>query len=137
MTAVMSRLVIVELLAPTAPVAAWMTSNEPLEERTAGAPLCEVTVPLTVMPAGVVKFESPAVPYRARIMSWAYAAVPAAVLAVVVAFAVAVVDVSISPPAVPQIPEYARITPDESLAPLPPAHEKLYEAASPAVATLV
>ena len=39
MTAVMSRFVIVELLAATAPEAAWITSNEPLDERTAGAPL--------------------------------------------------------------------------------------------------
>src|SRR4029077_5791677 len=62
MTAVESRVVIVELLAPTAPEAAWMTSNEPLAERTPGAPLCEATVARTVIPAGVVKPESPAVP---------------------------------------------------------------------------
>ena len=39
MIAVMSRFVIVELLAATAPAAAWITSNVPLAERTPGAPL--------------------------------------------------------------------------------------------------
>jgi hypothetical protein len=61
-TAVSSRLVIVELFAPIAPDAAWMTSNVPVAERTPGAPLCEETLARTFMPVGVVKLESPAVP---------------------------------------------------------------------------
>ena len=39
-----------------------MTSNVPLAERVAGAPLDEAAVARTVMPAGVVKDELPAVP---------------------------------------------------------------------------
>ena len=62
MMAVMSRFVIVELFAGTAPEAAWMTSNEPLDERTAGAPLTDVIDPSTAMPVGVVKLESPEAP---------------------------------------------------------------------------
>ena len=44
--------------------------------------------------------------------------------AVVVAFAVALVVVSMFEPAPAQMPAYARTTPDESLAPLPPAQLK-------------
>src|SRR4051812_27225881 len=120
----MSRLVIVELFAAIVPEAAWTTSNEPLEERTPGAPLAEDTDALAVMPVGVVKVELPAVPYSARIMSCAYDAVPAAVSPAVVRSAVAVVDVSMLLPVPAQIPEYARMTPDESLAPFPAAHDQ-------------
>ena len=53
---------IVELFAAIAPDAAWITSNVPLAERVAGAPVDDAAVALTVMPAGVVKDELPAVP---------------------------------------------------------------------------
>ena len=62
MIAVSSWLVIVELFAAIAPDAAWMTSNVPVAERVAGAPVDDAAVALTVMPAGVVKDELPAVP---------------------------------------------------------------------------
>ena len=60
--AVSSWLVIVELFAAIAPDAAWMTSNVPVAERVAGAPVDDAAVALRVMPAGVVKDELPAVP---------------------------------------------------------------------------
>jgi hypothetical protein len=62
MTAVLSALVIVELFAAIAPEAAWITWNEPLDEREVGAPLVDVIVASAVMPAGAVKAELPAVP---------------------------------------------------------------------------
>ena len=62
MMEVLSELVTVELLAAIAPEAAWITWNEPLDERTVGAPLVEETAPSAVMPAGVVNDDWPAVP---------------------------------------------------------------------------